>query len=271
MKLKKLSIVKAIQRKIRHRELIREFNDAVKNGRVLMYLQPQVDCDGNITGAEALARYRDRKGQIIYPEQFVDVLEHNGRIWQLDQYMWELAAQQLRFWQDTDKKDLHISVNVSPMDIEYLDVVHTLLNLVEKYQISPGKLNVEITETSFMKTPERYISLVNELHHYGFMIEIDDFGSGYSSLNLLKDIHADVLKLDMGFLQEENNTNVVRSRVIIDSVIEMAKRLHMFVISEGVETKEQAAYLSDNGCDLFQGFYFSRPVPVPEFESRLMC
>ena len=114
MKLKKLSIVRVIQKKIQHRELIREFNDAVKNGRVLMYLQPQVDCDGNITGAEALARYRDRSGRIVYPEQFVDVLERNGRIWQLDQYMWELAAQQLRLWQDTEKKDLHISVNVSP-------------------------------------------------------------------------------------------------------------------------------------------------------------
>ena len=140
--------------------------------------------------------------------------------------------------------------------------------LVGKYGIEPDRLNLEITETVIMSDVKMHMEVVDKLQKFGFHIEIDDFGSGYSSLNTLKDIKADLLKIDMLFLHETENQ--ARSRKILNSIISMANALNMPVITEGVETKNQLDFLSDMGCDMFQGFYFSRPVPVEEFETKYM-
>ena len=257
-----------MEERLYSKKVISEFNNALKEERFLLYLQPQANTKGEIISAEALARWMLEDGTILSPSQFIDILEDSELIWKLDLYMWDKAARLLCKWKDDpEKKNLSISVNISPKDLYYLDIASILVGLVEKYAIQPEKMNVEITECSFVNSPELYVDLISKLHNAGFSIGIDDFGRGYSSLTLLKNIHADILKLDMGFLQDTDD--LIRSEIIIDSVIEMAKRLDMLVISEGVETQEQAAFLKINGCDFFQGFYFSRPVPYDKFDTVL--
>ena len=147
-----------------------------------------------------------------------------------------------------------------------MDIYKYLTELVEKYDIDKKKLKLEITETAIMSDTEKTLNIIDRLREYEFEIEIDDFGSGYSSLNTLKDINADIIKLDMGFLRE--TTNEKKSKAIINTVAELAKSLGMAMISEGVETKEQVDYLANIGCEMFQGYYFSKPIPVDEFEKK---
>jgi len=257
-----------MEKRLYSKKIISEFESAIQNKRFLMYLQPQANTKGEIMSAEALARWLMEDGTILSPSHFISILEESELIWKLDVYMWEEAARLLSKWKhDDEKKNLSISVNISPKDLYYIDIEKRLVDLVHKYEISPNKMNVEITESSFVKNADLYVELISRLHKHGFAIEIDDFGSGYSSLNMLKNIHADILKLDMAFLQ--SGDNLIRSQIIIDSIIEMAKRLDMQVISEGVETQEQAVFLKTNGCDFFQGFYFSRPVSIDKFDTVL--
>lgn len=161
---------------------------------------------------------------------------------------------------------MHISVNISPKDFYYVDIYKTFTELVEQYDISPEKLKLEITETAVMTNLGKNLYILDKLRDYGFQIEIDDFGSGYSSLNTLKDFKVDVLKLDMGFLRESDHNE--KSRIIMKSVIDMAKNLGLTIVAEGVETEEQVGYLTNKGCDIFQGYYFSKPIPVSEFEEK---
>lgn len=251
------------------KRLVSEFDSALENGQFTMFLQPQVATDGTVLGAEALVRWIHPERGMIPPGEFIGVFEKAGLIYRLDQYVWELAAKKLRQWKDEGREDLHISVNISTKDFYYLDIYKTFTALVEQYGISPEKLKLEITETALMMDLEKQLVLLDRLQGYGFRVEIDDFGSGYSSLNMLKDIHADVLKLDMGFLRETQNRE--RTKIILQTIVDLAKQLSMTVISEGVENKEQVDYLTKAGCDMFQGYYFARPVAVPEFEERYMA
>jgi len=155
---------------------------------------------------------------------------------------------------------------MSAKDFYSLDVYDVLTKLAEKYGVDYRLLRLEITETALLAEPEKGIAVVARLREKGFLVEIDDFGSGYSSLSLLKNIHADMLKIDMGFLREIHDRE--RSRIILRSVIDLAKSLGMDVMTEGVETERQLRTLTDMGCDAFQGYYFSRPIPVEEFEAK---
>lgn len=201
----------------------------------------------------------------MLPGDFVETLEYAGLIQKLDLYIWEQAVRQLSLWRGTDKARLTISVNMSAKDFYSLDVYEALNGLCEKYGVDCGQLRLEITETALLVEPEKSDAVVSKLRARGFLVEIDDFGKGYSSLSLLKDIHADVLKIDMSFLREIRDRQ--RSRTILESVINMAGQLGMDVVTEGVETETQLAALTSMGCRHFQGFYFSRPVPVEAFEA----
>lgn len=231
-----------------------------------MFLQPQVATDGTVLGAEALVRWIHPERGMVPPGEFIEVFENAGLIHHLDQYIWELAAQKLQKWKRNGYDNLHISVNISTKDFYYLDIYKVFTDLVEKYDISPEKLKLEITETALMMELDKQLELIGKLQNYGFHVEIDDFGSGYSSLNMLKDIQADVLKIDMGFLRETENHE--RTRIILGMVVDLAKKLKMTVITEGVESKEQVDYLTEVGCDMFQGYYFDRPIAVSDFEAR---
>jgi len=257
-----------MERVMRAKRLIGEFDSALEEGQFVMFLQPQVATDGTVLGAEALVRWIHPERGMIPPGEFISVFETAGLIYRMDQYIWELAAKKLQEWKANGWDKLHISVNISTKDFYYLDIYKTFTNLVERYGISPEKLKLEITETALMMDLEKQLNLLDKLQSYGFCVEIDDFGSGYSSLNMLKDIRADVLKLDMGFLRETQNTE--RTGIILQMVVNLAKQLRMTVISEGVENKEQVDYLTETGCDMFQGYYFARPVAVSEFEERYM-
>lgn len=251
----------------REKVMVGEFDRALSAGEFQMYLQPQVAVDGHgILGAEALVRWDHPVRGMISPAEFIPVFEKSGYISKLDRYVWELACRQLRQWKDQGREDLHISVNISPRDFYYLDIYNTFTSLVERYGINPVNLKLEITETAFMQELTKQLDLLARLRGYGFQVEIDDFGSGYSSLNTLKDIEVDVLKLDMGFLRKTSHEE--RGRTVVNAVIGMSKSLGLTVITEGVETVEQVGYLTAAGCDVFQGYYFARPMPVKEFETK---
>lgn len=248
--------------------IINEFDGALSMGEFEIYLQPQITRDGKMIGAEALARWNHPDKGMIPPARFIPILEQAGLIYRLDANIWEMAAKQLAEWKQKGREDLHISVNISAQDQYHIDIFETMKGLVEKYEINPRNLKLEITESIFITEVDKHLELVKRLQAYGFEIEIDDFGSGYSSLNILKDISANVIKIDMGFLQDTGNR--ARSEQIVASIIALAKKLDIFVITEGVETKEQVEKLTAMNCDAFQGFYYSKPIPVKEFEERYM-
>ena len=252
---------------LHEQEVISSFQQNLKSGQFVIYLQPQVNPQEEIEGAECLVRWILPNGEMIPPFRFIGILEQSNLIATLDQYVWELAAKQLAAWKGTKYENLYLSINVSPRDFYYVDVANTIINLCKKYDIQPGMLHVEITETAVADETQDNMASIEKLQAHGFKVEIDDFGKGSSSLSLLKDIKADVLKIDMGFLRESENEK--RGSVILHSIIDMAKNLGMEVISEGVETKEQMQNLTDLGCDMFQGYYFSKPIPVAAFESLL--
>lgn len=252
---------------LKEQRIISEFDDALANGEFQMYLQPLVRRNGRVIGAEALARWHKPDGSLAMPGDFIETLEHAGLIQRLDVYVWELAVKQLSAWKGTPMSELSISVNMSAKDFFSVDVYGVLSDLVRQYDVDCRLLRLEITESALLVEPDKSNEIVAKLRDRGFIVEIDDFGKGYSSLSILKSIQADVLKIDMGFLREIEDSD--RSRIILQSVIDMALSLRTEVICEGIETAEQLEMLSSMGCGLFQGFYFSRPIPVPEFESFL--
>lgn len=253
----------------REKVMIGEFDRALAAGEFQMYLQPQVSVgDYRVLGAEALVRWEHPVRGMISPGAFIPVFEKSGQITRLDNYIWELACKQLKTWKNQGMNDLHISVNISPKDFYLVDIYNTFTSLVELYDVDPANLKLEITETALMEEIAKQFSLLEKLRQYGFWVEIDDFGSGYSSLNTLQDIEVDVLKLDMGFLRK--TTHGKRSKVIMNSVIDMSKNLGLTVVTEGVETMEQVDYLTWAGCDILQGYYFSKPIPVKEFETKYL-
>ena len=251
------------EQKLKHQHIIEDFETALQNQDFQIYLQPQVQEDGRIRGAEALVRWI-RDGNVVPPMDFLGVLHQSELLSHLDAYVWEMVATLLGRWKGTEFGDLYISINVDPSDFYYFDVPDLLKKLCAKYDIDSKLLRVEITETALIDDVENQSRIVEMLHEAGFIVEIDDFGKGSSSLSLLKDINADVLKIDMGFIRGKSNLH--RSKIILGSVIDMAEQLRMGVVTEGVETREQVESLVDLGCHNFQGFYFSRPIPVEDFE-----
>ncbi|MBR6090481.1 MAG: EAL domain-containing protein [Anaerolineaceae bacterium] len=247
--------------------ILSDFDRALREGDFHIFLQPQTEADGQILGGEVLVRWIRPDGDTLMPSEFIGILHNSELLSHMDIYIWEKAVRLLNSWKNSSFKNQYISVNVDPMDFYYIDVPKILRNLCEKYDVPPKNLRVEITETALADNIDRLNRTIDTLHQYGFLVEIDDFGKGYSSLSLLKNINADILKIDMDFIQGEKNPD--RGEVILSAIIEMADRLHMGVIMEGVETGEQVKSLIRLGCRHFQGFFFSRPIPVSDFEMIL--
>jgi len=253
---------------MQEQELLGELEEALKANEIQMYIQPQVTRDRQIFGGEALVRWvHPEKGQIL-PGRFIPVLEQNGLISEVDKYIWEKACQQLKVWKELGREDMYISVNISPKDFYFLDIYPIFTGLVERYGIKPSNLRLEITESALSINLERQLELINKLRAYGFSVEMDDFGSGYSSLSMLKDTNVDTLKVDMGFLQ--NTADAEKGRNILEMVVGLCKKLNLRVVVEGVETAEQVRFLTELGCDVFQGYYFARPMSIEAFEEKYM-
>ena len=253
---------------LNEQEIMGELDDAIASGQFHIYLQAQVNGQGESHGAEALVRWIHPKKGYLPPSAFIDILEKNGAIVRLDRYIWELTCQKLREWTDEGREDMYLSVNISPKDFYFIDIYETFTSLVEQYGINPGRLHLEITETSVMTDVQQRIEIIERLQAYGFIVEMDDFGSGYSSLNMLKEIHVNVLKVDMVFLRK--TTEMERSRKILRTIIALAQELGMETIVEGVETSEQLEFLKSISCDIFQGYYFAKPMEVSQFEEIYM-
>ena len=252
-------------RLLKEQQITNDMKQALKNGEFELWLQPQYSLTTEkITGAEALVRWRHPEKGYIMPSDFIPVFEKNGFITRLDLYMFESVCRLLRRWKDEGKVTVPIAVNLSRVDIFNANLCETLCALTEKYSLSTAEIKLEITESAFIREPEQLINVVKQLRAKGFRIEMDDFGSGYSSLNALKDMPVDLLKLDMKFLSSEGNTQ--RGGNILNSVVRMTNWLSLPVLAEGVETREQAEYLKSIGCLLVQGYLYSKPVPVSSFE-----
>lgn len=251
-------------------EFLNDVDKAIENDEFEVWFQPQINYKtGDLIGAEALIRWRHPQKGLITPGLFVPVFENSARISDVDKYMIIKTCAYMRRWMSLmPEKPIIVSVNLSRLDIRRPDFAKRLKALVESYGIPAGNMRLEITENAYMEDSETIISTVKNLKDEGFIIEMDDFGSGYSSLNILKDIDIDILKLDMNFLAGEKNTE--KSKVIISSVISMASALGLPVIAEGVETKEQSDMLLGFGCEQMQGYYFSKPIPAEEYENMLL-
>ncbi|MDD6870053.1 bifunctional diguanylate cyclase/phosphodiesterase, partial [Allisonella histaminiformans] len=211
---------KLMKKLIKGQRLVNMFKGALERGEFTIYLQPQVNRDKKVVSAEVLARWITPDGTAISPAEFIPVLENSGQIVELDRFIWEEAARLLKKWMGTPLEPLTISVNVSPQDFEYMDVVNTFISFADTYGIDRKKLKIEITESSILSRRVKESRVIDRLVDAGFQLEIDDFGKGYSSLNTLKDINARTLKLDMAFLQMTDKDKK-RGEVIIESVIQM--------------------------------------------------
>ena len=246
-------------------QLIGEFETALNENQFCMYLQPQTDKDDNMLGAEALIRWNHPNMGLIMPGAFIECFEDAGLIYRLDNYIWEEAAKQLKIWKDSGY-NYYISVNISAKDFYHIDVYQTFKNLVSKYGIDIDKLHIEITETALSEDKQEAHKTIERLHDEGFIIEIDDFGSGYSSFNFLKDVCADVIKIDRVFLKKSSHEE--RGEQILRSIISLSHDIGMDVITEGVENVDQLSMLAKMNCDWFQGYYFSKPITVGDFEEK---
>lgn len=250
-------------------KLLSEIQRALENGEFTFYAQPKCNmATGKIIGLEALVRWNHPNRGVIGPGEFVPLLERNGFISELDQYVWDLVCASVRRWIDSGHRAVPISVNVSRADLYTLDVAECFTGLVEKYGLPPDLIEIEITESAYVENFELISSVVEKLRRAGFHVLMDDFGSGYSSLNMLKDIKLDVLKIDMKFL-EMDGQSADRGRGILAAITSMAHMMGLRMIAEGVETREQMEFLLDIGCLYGQGYYFYRPIPAGEFAPLL--
>ena len=256
------------QQVLKEQKIINAMEMAIQNKEFTLYLQPKYDIEkGTIIGAEALVRWISRENGFISPGDFIPVFENNGFVYEVDKFIWEESCRYLRKWLDEGREVHPISVNVSRIDLYDPKLVKHLVDLREKYQLPSQYLELEITESAYTEDPEQIITITRQLREAGFVILMDDFGTGYSSLNMLKDIQIDVLKLDMGFLKSSDYS--AKGGNILTAILKMAESLKMQTIAEGVETKEQVEFLKSIGCKYVQGFYYSKPLPVGEFEKLI--
>lgn len=243
-----------------------EFEKALLDGCFIPYIQPQCLADKTSHGGEVLVRWKKKDGTIVSPKEFLTTYEESGLIGRLDMYIWEAACKQLSNWKKKGINNVYLSINISPKDFYLMDVYKVITGLINKYHLSPRNLNLEITETSIMNDLEKTNEIIDKFHKHNFVVEMDDFGSGNSSLNMLKDVNIDIIKADMCFLQETDNSE--RSETILNHVIALALDLGHGLIVEGVETEEQLNMLKDKGCKGFQGYYFDKPITFDEYEKK---
>lgn len=258
-----------IQEQKAEEQLLLQFQTGMENGEITFYLQPKCDFrTGKIVGAEALARWNSPELGPVSPAVFIPVLEKAGKVSTLDYFIWQSVCRAIAKWREAGLPKLPVSVNVSRLDVFSMDIVHHFTALVEKYGLETSDIEIEITESAYVENDSIIKEVQSGLRMAGFHTLIDDFGSGYSSLNFLKDVDTDAIKLDLNFLKLSDD-NLEKGENIVSSVLSMANRLNMVTIAEGVETKAQADFLSYRGCALAQGYYFYKPMPVAEFEQLL--
>lgn len=256
-------------RMLREQKIIDSMKTALLEEQFLVYLQPKYDLESErIAGAEALVRWEHPELGFLSPNEFIPLFESNGFITEMDCYIWDKACAIILDWVRKSKKYVPVSVNVSRKDIYQADLPTILTGITKKHGLRPSQLHLEITETAYTENPEQLIGIVTQLKDLGFIIEMDDFGSGYSSLNMLSELPLDILKLDMRFIQKETDKD--SSRNILSFIISLAKWMNLLVVAEGVESHSQIELLRNMDCTYVQGYYYARPMPSTEFTTMLM-
>ncbi len=255
---------------IRNGEISEQMHPALQNGEFKVFLQPKyVTTNKVLYGAEALVRwFRDGGEEIIFPGSFISLFESTGFIQLVDMYMLEETCKIIRNWIDEGLPVVPISVNFSRMHLGNENFVNEVNVITEKYNIPKKYIELELTESTIIDNEETLTSVFASLRSYGYKLSMDDFGSGYSSLGLLKNLDVDIIKMDRSFFVE--NSNYEKSRLVVKTVVDMAKRLDLITVAEGVETKEQVDFLKDIGCEIVQGFYFAVPMPAEDFTEKII-
>lgn len=259
------SMMEGIRREV---EITSSIPKALSQKEFQVYFQPKIDTETLLLiGAEALVRWQKPDGTFVYPDDFIPLIERSGQIVEVDYYVYRQVFSFLANRLKEGKRVVPISVNVSRVHLNRMRIVEYVKELQEEFHVPCSLVEFELTESIYLEDTERALELIRSLHKMGFKISMDDFGSGYSSLNLLSKLPIDIIKLDKVFLKEgEMQEN---DRIIISCVVDMAKKLKITSLCEGVETQEQCNYLKEVGCQIQQGFYFSRPIPQRVFEKLL--
>ena len=249
-------------------ELLRDLETALTGDQFEVWFQPQVDyAEHRLLGAEALVRWRHPVRGLLMPGVFVPLLEQGDSVHRLDRYVVEKCCQYIHRWHESmPGRHITVSVNLSREDLDRPNLCEKIEATMRRYDVPRESLHLEVTESAYVEDTQRVMQAVEEFRRRGFIVEMDDFGSGYSSLNALKDIDIDKLKLDMRFLSGDANE---KGRTIVRYIIGMAQALRLDIIAEGVETKEQADMLLEYGCTEMQGYYFSKPLPAETYEKLL--
>ena len=259
------------QREDRDQRLMNDLSRALEQQELEIYYQPKYDIRSDkpkLSSAEALVRWNHPELGLIHPDEFIPLLEQSGQISDLDHYVWAETARQIAVWRDQYGITLPVSVNLSRIDVFDPALISKLDSLLEKYGLSSKDLKLEVTESAYTENADQLITVIGQLRWKGYEIEMDDFGSGFSSLNMLSSMPIDVLKMDMAFIRNiERNEKDFR---LVELIIDIARYLKVPVIAEGVETKKQLTLLKDAGCDLVQGYYFSRPLPAEKFAQKIL-
>ena len=255
-------------RVIAEKDLERRMESALENGEFKAYFQPKYEVStGEIVGAEALVRWDSPESGFMSPGKFIPLFEQNGFIINLDQYVFETVCKNMREWLDNGVKVVPVSINVSRLQFYRIDFVKRYAKIKEKYDIPDGLLELEFTESMVFENLDILRKIVQSLKKVGFSCSVDDFGSGYSSLNILKNLPMDTLKLDKVFFDDSENLS--RDKALISSVINMSRALNMKTVAEGIESWAQVAFLKEIGCDIIQGYVFSEPIPHDRFTNIL--
>lgn len=240
----------------------------IENKEFLIYLQPKFYVEtGELASAEALVRW-NRNGKIVMPNVFVPLFEKYELITILDTYVLEEACNLLSKWSEKGYKLVPISVNESRQNLYNPNHIDDLIKLINKYNISPNNIELEMTETTVVHNINLAKAAERNVHKLGFIVSMDDFGTGYSSFSMLKEINIDILKMDKSFFDDILEST--RGKIIIESIIEMAHKLDIKVVAEGIETKEQLEYLKNIGCDIIQGYFLEKPITIKEFEDKYL-
>lgn len=251
-------------------ELIAAFPEALKEEQFQLYFQPKYEIQGEkprLTSAEVLIRWISPKFGFVSPGEFISLFEENGLICQLDAYIIQKAAEHMKRWKKVYGEYVPLSINLSRVNLYRPNLVEEIIGYISSNGVPREKCYIEITESAFVEDAKAVIPVIDKIRQSGFKIEIDDFGSGYSSFGALADLPFDVLKIDMQFIRAMEKNPKVKD--IVKMIINLAKTLNATVVSEGVETKQQYDFLQENGCDIIQGYYLSKPLPLKEFEELI--
>lgn len=254
------------QKMLKEKRMANRTPTALAQGEFLVYLQPKYRLENNrVEGAEALVRWNDPEVGMIFPNDFIPLFEKNGSIIKLDYYVFEEVVKTLRSWIRSGKRPLPISVNLSRAHLSHPDFLERYRALCESYEVPPQLIEIEVTETLALENLSRLVKIIRALHEIGFRCSIDDFGNGYSSLNLLADLPVDILKLDRSFFLSNVEQDSPHG-IVVEHILSLARSLSMETVAEGIESSQQVSFLRKAQCGFIQGYIFSKPIPIPAFE-----